>query len=1562
MENSSATTVTTGTYANWITGATSVAYYYWNYGSTAGWYTINLTTPFTYTGGSLQMGVRWHLTGSSSGSIKHYSSFQPQKAEGDAMSNLNSSDDLGNTSHDDYRPNIKITYTGGCEGPSSLTVTPTSTTTASASWTAASSAPSNDYDFYFSTSSATPTSSTSPNLVGVSGTSTGISGLTANTTWYVWMRSNCGSSNGSWVSGGSFYTGYCVPAPSSVDGSGITNVSAGTINNTTTTESNNYGDFTAQSTDVVQGANLAVDITYTTGYTYVTKIWVDWNNDLDFDDSGEEVYSGTSNSTSPTTLAASFTVPSDASVGSHRMRIGGTDTGPPTPCYTGTWGSYEDYSINVTASAPPTISSLDLSTICEGGTLTITGTNLSGATAVSVGGTAVSSITSSNATTVVVVVGAGTTGTVSVTTSTGTAVSASTVTVNASPAAVTVAGAGTYCDNTTLTASNGSDGTIYWQGTSSGGTSTANSGPTSPTYSSTGTYYARARSSAGCWGTEDSDAITINATPNSVTVTGGGAICENATLSASGGSGGTIYWQGTNSGGTSTAGTSGGTSPAITTTGTYYARAENGGCWGTEGSAAVTVTALPSAVTVTGGGTICENATLSASGGSGGTIYWQGTNSGGTSTGSGSGATSPAITATGTYYARALNGSCWGQISSGEVVSTLTPAPSSLTATADGASSADICSGGTVALAGSATLSERTLLSENFDGGVPPSGWSTSVTNSSYTWTSLTGGFNMTGNHAAVAWDYSQNEKLITPTVNLNNLNDASLTFDLGIQYYWAIDQDNYDFFVKVSTNGGSTWQTIYSDDSDITGSGGYIAVSPVIDISSFIGNNVIFSFEYVGNDGSDLYMDEISITGNASITYDWSEDGGVSTFATGSSTTSNTLSSNTTITMSATDSYSGCTSTTTTSVTVAAPPSITTATDLTTAANTCGETELTITTDGSGGSGEWTYSGGLVSYNNSNATDATINVTPQPSDVNTPITMTWTVNGGEICDGSTVQKVIQFNQPTAVSNPDNYCYLWGGLTSADNATGSNWYKWDATKSMWARQSAAPSASTDKLHVLTTDNNCIHASNTMTLGTTTLASLNVGSGASMSLGSGTVTLNGDLTNAGTINEGTGTVSLTSAGDQTLSGGGTTNFNNLTLNKTSDNLVLSSPATVKGTLTMNKGNINNGSNILTIGESSASPGAITHNSGSVTGKLRRYFADASSSSKSFPIGNASTTRDVTVSFGSTPGSNQFLTASYNAGYPQLSGADLYAGLPLTTADGQLIQNYDDEGYWEINPGSTATGAADDYSADINSAAYNLTIHMNGLTGANSASMDRNKVRIIKSAGPSHTSWEALTHGSISGSVDSDYTVTASGSGFSFFGAGTDDGNALPVELISFNGVCNEGVVDLVWQTASEQNSEYFEVAYSRDGVDWKTIHTETAAGFSNTLITYDYTHEGAVSGNNYYRLTQNDIDGASVVYDNLILNANCQATSEGYLSVYPNPSSGTFQVIMNNESLKGAANINMVDTKGNIVFTKPIEVNSGINMYVIQELLSPGIYYIHIENGTMRTTVVKHSIR
>jgi len=150
---------------------------------------------------------------------------------------------------------------------------------------------------------------------------------------------------------------YCSPAPTSVDGTGITNVTCGTINNSTGVETNNYGNYSAQVATYMQSTTVTVNITFSTGYTYETKIWVDWNDNGDFTDAGENVYTGTSLSANPTTLVATFTVPIAAIIGNHRMRIGGADVGPPTPCYTGTYASFEDYTLNVIAATPMSYSS-----------------------------------------------------------------------------------------------------------------------------------------------------------------------------------------------------------------------------------------------------------------------------------------------------------------------------------------------------------------------------------------------------------------------------------------------------------------------------------------------------------------------------------------------------------------------------------------------------------------------------------------------------------------------------------------------------------------------------------------------------------------------------------------------------------------------------------------------------------------------------------------------------------------------------------------------------------------------------------------------------------------------------------------------------------------------------------------------------------------------------------------------------------------------------------------------------------------------------------------------------
>ncbi|WP_396190084.1 beta strand repeat-containing protein, partial [Flavobacterium sp.] len=142
---------------------------------------------------------------------------------------------------------------------------------------------------------------------------------------------------------------YCTPAPTSVDGTGITNVTMGTINNTTSSETGNYGDYTAQSTSATQLSTVNFSITYATGYAYGTKIWIDFNDNGVFTDAGEQVYYGLSSSANPTTLSGTFNLSLTAPLGAHRMRIGGSDNDAGVdPCYTSTWASFEDYTIIIT--------------------------------------------------------------------------------------------------------------------------------------------------------------------------------------------------------------------------------------------------------------------------------------------------------------------------------------------------------------------------------------------------------------------------------------------------------------------------------------------------------------------------------------------------------------------------------------------------------------------------------------------------------------------------------------------------------------------------------------------------------------------------------------------------------------------------------------------------------------------------------------------------------------------------------------------------------------------------------------------------------------------------------------------------------------------------------------------------------------------------------------------------------------------------------------------------------------------------------------------------------------
>jgi len=164
---------------------------------------------------------------------------------------------------------------------------------------------------------------------------------------------------------------------------------------------------------------------------------------------------------------------------------------------------------------PPSISGLGSASGCVGTSITINGTNLTGATAanVKIGGTPVSSITSNSGTQIVAVIGAGTTGFVTVLTAGGTATSSPAVfTVNAAPAtpAITAGGTTTICSGASVTLTSSTGTTYLWStgATSSGINVTA-----------AGSYTVQVTNAGGCLSAMSAPiVVTVNAIPSAVTI------------------------------------------------------------------------------------------------------------------------------------------------------------------------------------------------------------------------------------------------------------------------------------------------------------------------------------------------------------------------------------------------------------------------------------------------------------------------------------------------------------------------------------------------------------------------------------------------------------------------------------------------------------------------------------------------------------------------------------------------------------------------------------------------------------------------------------------------------------------------------------------------------------------------------------------------------------------------------------------------------------------------------------------------------------------------------------
>ena len=267
---------------------------------------------------------------------------------------------VSNADNNLHIDNVLIEGLSSCAKPTGVTANVLTSSSASISWTADSSQ--NYFEVSYGTSN-NPEDSSMDTLSVSNASSVVLNNLDIETNYNVFVRALCGSTYSNWSNAAHIYIGYCQPSPTSVDNQGITNVTFGSegevVNNSQRpTTSPYYGNYYDQVGAIAAGTQADIDITYATGYTYGTIIWVDWNNNFTFD-GNEVVYVGTSTSTNPTTITASFIVPATQDTGVYRMRIAGADSyydsytssiadaANANPCPSSTYTIVHDYSLHV---------------------------------------------------------------------------------------------------------------------------------------------------------------------------------------------------------------------------------------------------------------------------------------------------------------------------------------------------------------------------------------------------------------------------------------------------------------------------------------------------------------------------------------------------------------------------------------------------------------------------------------------------------------------------------------------------------------------------------------------------------------------------------------------------------------------------------------------------------------------------------------------------------------------------------------------------------------------------------------------------------------------------------------------------------------------------------------------------------------------------------------------------------------------------------------------------------------------------------------------------------------
>jgi alpha-tubulin suppressor-like RCC1 family protein len=432
----------------------------------------------------------------------------------------------------------------------------------------------------------------------------------------------------------------------------------------------------------------------------------------------------------------------------------------------------------------------------------------------------------------------------------------------------------------------------------------------------------------------------------------------------------------------------------------------------------------------------------------------------------------------------------------------------------------------------------------------------------------------------------------------------------------------------------------------------------------------------------------------------------------------------------------------------------------------------------------------------------------------------------------------------------------------------------------------------------------------LSAGTMSVANLTIAAGASLTTATAaTLKVSGDFTSHGTATLA-GPVSFVGSASQQLGGSSATTFTTLSVNKVSGLVQLSRDLPITTAL------------VLTSGTLTTSHGYRIQLGATAT---------LSETETSYVVGIVETTRllnaaGVSTNFG---GLGVTLTPTGLV----LPGSTLVrreTGLPLSGVFG----NQGIARYFDIVP-----------TVDVNlNVAMSMSYFEHELNGISEGNLALYK-SVNGTAGP----WARQTS-----AVRNTATNTMALTGISSFSTWTLGSLSapLPVELLEFTAARQGADVQLSWHTASEQNSERFEVERSADGRSFERITTVAAQGSSTSPTAYSYLDHSPIhpfTHSLFYRLRQVDTDG-SASYSPVRAVTFTHSPIHSF-TLYPNPAHDAVTVT----GLQAGQLIEVFDALGRALLTATADA-SGSARLVLPTGLAAGVYLVRSGSQVQRLTV------